>query len=89
MFHNYDACALPKQICTDSEKSQHYRPGAIVLQCGGDSLSGDRLGALNLSMRGHANCVKFVKSFGVPTLLLGGGGYTMRNGKLLRNSLSA
>jgi len=32
-----------------------------------------------LSMRGHANCVKFVKSFNKPLLLLGGGGYTMRN----------
>ena len=30
-------------------------------------------------MRGHANCVNFVKSFGLPTLVLGGGGYTMRN----------
>jgi len=34
---------------------------------------------LNLSMKGHANCVRFVKSFGKPLLLLGGGGYTMRN----------
>ncbi|KAL1652091.1 histone deacetylase [Diplodia intermedia] len=56
-----------------------YRPEAVVLQCGGDSLSGDRLGAFNLSMRGHANCVRFVKSFNLPTLVLGGGGYTMRN----------
>jgi len=56
-----------------------YRPGAIVLQCGADSLSGDRLGALNLSMKGHANCVTFVKKFGKPLLLLGGGGYTIRN----------
>ena len=24
-------------------------------------------------------CVKFVKSFNVPTLVLGGGGYTVRN----------
>lgn len=58
---------------------QYYRPEAVVLQCGGDSLSGDRLGCFNLSMRGHANCVKFVKSFGLPTLVVGGGGYTMRN----------
>ncbi len=58
---------------------QYYRPGAIVLQCGGDSLSGDRLGCFNLSMRGHANCVNFVRKFGIPTLVLGGGGYTMRN----------
>jgi histone deacetylase 1/2 len=58
---------------------EHYRPTAVVLQCGGDSLSGDRLGCFNLSMRGHANCVNFVKSFNLPTLVLGGGGYTMRN----------
>ncbi|KAK9377628.1 uncharacterized protein V1513DRAFT_476531 [Lipomyces chichibuensis] len=56
-----------------------YRPTAVVLQCGGDSLSGDRLGCFNLSMKGHANCVSFVKSFGLPTLVVGGGGYTMRN----------
>ena len=75
---------------------ESYDPSAIVLQCGTDSLSGDKLGCLNLSMRGiiflslaykdisyttpgHANCVKFVKSFNKPLLLLGGGGYTMRN----------
>ncbi|KAL8851447.1 MAG: hypothetical protein Q9221_003626 [Calogaya cf. arnoldii] len=58
---------------------EYYRPEAIVLQCGGDSLSGDRLGCFNLSMRGHANCVDFVKSFNLPVLVLGGGGYTMRN----------
>ncbi|OLN81864.1 Histone deacetylase RPD3 [Colletotrichum chlorophyti] len=56
-----------------------YQPEAVVLQCGGDSLSGDRLGCFNLSMEGHANCVAYVKSFGLPTLVLGGGGYTMRN----------
>lgn len=56
-----------------------YRPEAVVLQCGGDSLSGDRLGCFNLSMRGHANCVNYIKSFDLPTLILGGGGYTMRN----------
>ena len=57
----------------------YYRPEAIVLQCGGDSLSGDRLGCFNLSMAGHANCVNYVKSFNLPVLVLGGGGYTMRN----------
>lgn len=58
---------------------EYYRPEAIVLQCGGDSLSGDRLGCFNLSMAGHANCINFVKSFDLPVLVLGGGGYTMRN----------
>jgi len=56
-----------------------YQPGAIVLQCGADSLTGDRLGCFNLSLKGHAQCVEYVKSFGIPTLLLGGGGYTIRN----------
>ncbi|CAM1504402.1 Fc.00g019930.m01.CDS01 [Cosmosporella sp. VM-42] len=56
-----------------------FQPEAVVLQCGGDSLSGDRLGCFNLSMDGHANCVNYVKSFNLPTLVLGGGGYTMRN----------
>ena len=29
-----------------------YQPSAVVLQCGADSLSGDRLGCFNLSIRG-------------------------------------
>ncbi|KAG9011005.1 histone deacetylase [Tulasnella sp. JGI-2019a] len=62
-----------------NEIMARYQPTAVVLQCGTDSLSGDKLGSLNLSMRGHANCVRFVKSFGLPLLILGGGGYTMRN----------
>ncbi|KAI2626118.1 hypothetical protein GGS26DRAFT_563263 [Hypomontagnella submonticulosa] len=62
-----------------SSVMEYYNPDAVVLQCGGDSLSGDRLGCFNLSMDGHANCVKFVKSFNRPTLVVGGGGYTMRN----------
>ena len=56
-----------------------YRPSVIVLQCGADSVSGDRLGYFNLSNVGHGNCVKFVKSLGPPVILLGGGGYTIEN----------
>ncbi|KFY81344.1 hypothetical protein V500_11516 [Pseudogymnoascus sp. VKM F-4518 (FW-2643)] len=56
-----------------------FRPSVIVLQCGADSLNQDKLGGLNLSMRGHANCIEFVKRLSVPTLVLGGGGYTIRN----------
>jgi histone deacetylase 1/2 len=58
---------------------ERFQPGAVVLQCGTDSLSGDRLGCFKLSIKGHGDCVNFVKSFGVPTLVLGGGGYTLRN----------
>jgi histone deacetylase 1/2 len=56
-----------------------YQPNAIVLQCGADSLTGDRLGCFNLTLKGHGKCVEFMKSFNLPLLLLGGGGYTIRN----------
>lgn len=66
-------------IITDTAVMENYRPTAIVLQCGADSLASDRLGVFNLSIRGHGACVAFTKSFGVPLLVLGGGGYTIRN----------
>lgn len=56
-----------------------FRPSAVVLQCGADSLTGDRLGCFNLTVKGHGECVKFIKSFNLPTLVLGGGGYNIRN----------
>ncbi|KAJ3164825.1 histone deacetylase [Geranomyces variabilis] len=56
-----------------------YKPDVLVLQCGADSLAGDRLGCFNLSMRGHAACVEFMRRFQIPTLMLGGGGYTIKN----------
>ncbi|KAG6459532.1 histone deacetylase 3 [Manduca sexta] len=62
-----------------SNVMEFYRPTAIVLQCGADSLAGDRLGCFSLSTRGHGECVKFVKNLNVPTLVVGGGGYTLRN----------
>lgn len=30
-------------------------------------------------MAGHAKCVEVVKTFNLPLLMLGGGGYTIRN----------
>lgn len=56
-----------------------YKPNAIVIQCGADSLAGDRLGCFNLTLKGHASCVEFVKGYNLPTLVLGGGGYTIKN----------
>ncbi len=32
-----------------------------------------------MSLRGHGECVRFVKSFNLPVLVLGGGGYTIKN----------
>ncbi|PHU03726.1 Histone deacetylase 1 [Capsicum chinense] len=50
-----------------SKVVETYLPGAIVLQCGADSLAG------------HAECVRFVKKFNLPLLVTGGGGYTKEN----------
>jgi len=58
---------------------QVFQPEAIVFQSGADSLSGDRLGCFNLSIRGHAECLKYMQTFNVPMIVLGGGGYTIRN----------
>ncbi|MCJ1453812.1 histone deacetylase [Mycoblastus sanguinarius] len=56
-----------------------YNPTAIVLQCGADSLGGDRLGCFNINIEAHGACVEFVKKLHKPLLVLGGGGYTPRN----------
>ncbi|BEI80226.1 hypothetical protein CcaverHIS002_0107550 [Cutaneotrichosporon cavernicola] len=52
-----------------------FRPDSIVLQCGADSLGCDRLGTFNLSIAAHGECVRFIKTFGLPLIALGGGGY--------------
>ena len=49
------------------------------MQCGVDSISGDRLGCFNMSIKGHGECLDYVKKYQVPVLVLGGGGYTLRN----------
>lgn len=56
-----------------------FQPSSIVLQCGADSLGCDRLGCFNLSIAAHGECVRFIKSFNLPLLVLGGGGYTIKN----------
>ena len=38
-----------------SKVMEVYRPSAIVLQCGADSLAGDRLGCFNLSLKGNGS----------------------------------
>jgi histone deacetylase HOS2 len=72
-----DYVALFRQVADACIES--YRPTAIVLQCGADSLGGDRLGCFNLNIRAHGECVSFIKSKRLPLLVLGGGGYTPRN----------
>jgi len=56
-----------------------YKPTCIVFQSGADSLQCDRLGCFNLTLRGHAKCLEFVKKYNIPLLVVGGGGYTIKN----------
>uniref|UniRef100_A0A8C5EQH6 Histone deacetylase n=1 Tax=Gouania willdenowi TaxID=441366 RepID=A0A8C5EQH6_GOUWI len=75
-------CELPTErrwFSIMAKVMEMYQPSAVVLQCGADSLSGDRLGCFNLTIKGHAKCVEYIKSFNLPLLMLGGGGYTIRN----------
>lgn len=58
---------------------EKFRPTAVALQCGADSLAGDRLGRFNLQVQGHGACVEFCKRMNLPLILFGGGGYTPRN----------
>ncbi|KAI6111248.1 histone deacetylase [Pisolithus sp. B1] len=45
-----------------------FRPTAIVLQRSAGSLGCDRLGAFNLSIAAHGECINFVCKFNVPLL---------------------
>ncbi|KAK6081790.1 histone deacetylase phd1 [Seiridium cupressi] len=58
---------------------EKFRPEAILLQCGADSLAGDRLGKFNLLVQGHGSCLEYCKGLGVPLIVVGGGGYTPKN----------
>ena len=61
------------------ECASRFQPGAVVVQSGADSLAGDRIGVFNLSSRAHAACHAHVRSWGLPMVVLGGGGYTISN----------
>uniref|UniRef100_T1J382 Histone deacetylase n=1 Tax=Strigamia maritima TaxID=126957 RepID=T1J382_STRMM len=62
-----------------SKVVEFYQPSVIVLQCGADSLTGDRIGRFNLTVKGHGKCLEFVRKYNLPLLVLGGGGYSIHN----------
>ncbi|KAI5165458.1 histone deacetylase 1/2 [Nematocida sp. ERTm5] len=58
------------KMCIES-----FGPEAILMQCGSDSLAADRIGCFGLSIKGHSECVRYVRDFNIPMLVVGGGGY--------------
>lgn len=56
-----------------------FKPNAVVVQCGADSLAFDPLGGFNLSIEGLGLCVQRILKADLPTLFLGGGGYSAAN----------
>ena len=58
---------------------ERYRPNAINLQFGADSISYNKLGYFCLTVKGIGECVKYAKSIGLPMILLGRGEYTIEN----------
>lgn len=82
-------CPLRRRICDQqyasifkpvvSKVMEIFGPSATLLQCESDSLAHDSLGELNLATEGHGEYTRFVKSFDMPLLVLGGGGYCIKN----------
>merc|ERR1712045_901666 len=61
-----DECYQNTFVPIMSKVMESYQPSAVVLQCGADSLSGDRLGCFNVTVKGHAKCVEFMKKYNLP-----------------------
>ena len=55
--------------------AERFAPSGLVLCCGADSLAGDPLSAMELSNVALWDTVERLLEFGVPAVILGGGGY--------------
>ncbi|ORX54678.1 Arginase/deacetylase [Piromyces finnis] len=65
---------------------ERYNPQAVVIQCGGDGLIGDPLvhkndfgNGWNLDLNSYWCCVNNILNWNIPTMILGGGGYSNTN----------
>ncbi len=56
-----------------------FAPDVLVTQLGVDTLKGDPITHLELTTKGFERMVKRFRSFGIPWVALGGGGYDMGN----------
>jgi hypothetical protein len=51
---------LPLSLAPCPQVMEMFQPSAIVMCCGADSLSGDKLGCFNLSFEGHSSCIEYL-----------------------------
>jgi histone deacetylase 1/2 len=56
-----------------------YNPEVIVLQSGADSTAYDLIGEFNLSSIAHGEAINFMLKYNLPMIILGGGGYNLKN----------
>ncbi|GFY74196.1 histone deacetylase 8 [Trichonephila inaurata madagascariensis] len=62
-----------------SKTQKKFQPDIVVCQCGADTLAGDPFASFNLTLKAPAECMKLFKSWNIPLLALGGGGYNAVN----------
>ncbi|KAK9464672.1 hypothetical protein V1512DRAFT_88086 [Lipomyces arxii] len=64
---------LLQEVITPTVKQ--FKPGVLIVQCGADVLARDPTKEWNLSVKGHSAVIAKIVDYGLPTMLLGGGGY--------------
>ncbi|XP_039255527.2 histone deacetylase 8-like isoform X1 [Styela clava] len=56
-----------------------FKPGAILCQLGADGLNEDPMHSFNLTHKSQIHCIRKIQNWGIPLLILGGGGYNPAN----------
>lgn len=79
VMETFQPSAVVLQCGADSLTGIFYIFTHLLLDINSFYIIGDRLGCFNLTVRGHGKCVEFVKKYNLPFLMVGGGGYTIRN----------
>uniref|UniRef100_A0A7S0Q7E1 Histone deacetylase 8 n=1 Tax=Coccolithus braarudii TaxID=221442 RepID=A0A7S0Q7E1_9EUKA len=69
--------------------AENFQPHAVVCCAGSSVLGGDRLGCMNMTLKGYSRCLRALLVVGRPLLLLGGTSYTQANSARVWTALTA